>query len=457
MDQHLLRLSDRLRRVSSDYLAEVSGWTRTGAQSAKSLPYHDWNSFRAIQTASAALYDDCPTVRSVVGKMVSYCVSSGHTYGVSQRFVPGTLSSRKPSKRLLDEIEAIVEMTLDAAYPGGWQAMQEESMLRLMKEGEFFRRIFESDGLAVVRFIEPSNIRPPRLDSDGNRDLGLITDPLDAVTVVGYWLHTPPDKYKKVLATEIQHAKYGVDANDPRGVSPFWSAVCHSQRIKEVDVAMCELAITQASYAVIRQYETGVTIDNLRRIASSFESRKTDNAGRPVPGSEVDARGFQFQFPSADVNSAAFIEIIAQQQRFIGGLVDMPEFMVSADARTGNRASLITAEGPFDRRIQRDQRRLANHDVDLLWRSVQTMKRWSDDELMAWRRVIKIEPRFPKAASRDLPKEAASIINQVAAGLKSPQQGCSELGVDYDLMQSQLDRHNEDYPGRAVGGVNSSG
>ena len=169
-----------------------------------------------------------------------------------------------------------------------------------------------------------------------------------------------------------------------------------------------------------------------------------------MPGQEVDAKGFQFEFPAMDVKASEFVSIIAQQQRFIGGLLDMPEFLVSSDARTGNRASLITAEGPFDRRVQREQRKLANHDIELLWRSIQAAKGWTDKQLREYRKKIKIEARFPMAASRDRDKEAKTVISLVEAGLASPQQGTARLGHEYDATQIQIDKHNKKHPDRKV-------
>ena len=459
LQQLLADYRQRIHRVSPDYYSEVDGWFRVGSRSGKCLLYKDWQTFRTLQQMGCKLFRECETVQSVISKMISYVVSSGHSYGVSVRDVPGTISRVKVSDRLLDEVEAIVEITMDTAFPGGWQAMQEESVLRLFREGEFFRRLFlDSDGIAV-RFIEPDRIRPPRMDDEGNRNLGTIPAEGDVVNVEGYWYWNPPpganDPYnlayfEQLPATEVQHAKQGVDANDPRGIPILWQTYCHSQRIREVDVAMCELAITQASYAVIRQYDNTISIDDMRRIARGFAEEKEDNEGRPIPGTEVDAKGFKFEFPSMDVRASEFVEIIAQQLRFIGGLMDMPEFLVSSDARTGNRSSLVTAEGPFDRRVQREQKKLANHDIELLWRAIQAQKNWTDSRLREYRKVIKLEPRFPVAASRDFNKWVESQISLVDKGLRSPQQACSQIGGDYDITQAQIDRHNKEYPDRKV-------
>jgi len=456
INTELQRYIEQLARVRADYRQEVQGWHQVGGSNGlgKGLPYNSFETFRQIQRTGCRLYRDCDTIQSVVSKMVSYVVSSGHTYGVSARKVPGTISRVRVSKRLVDEIKAIIDITMDTAYPGGWQAMQEESVVRLYREGEFFRRIFTGDDSLDVRFIEPEYIRPRPKDPDGNVHLGILTADGDAVTVKGYQYWKPTrDNYSLddenfiVLdASEVQHAKQGVDANDPRGIPILWVTDCRAKRMDEVDEAMCELAVTQASYAVIRQYDNSVTIEHMREIARGFQAEKERNEGRPVPGTEVEAKGFEFQFPSMESDPGKFVEIIRQQQRQIGGLLDMPEFLVSSDARTGNRASLVSAEGPFDRRVQRDQRKLANHDIELLWRSVQAHKGWDEAALKEYRKVVKIEPRFPLAASRDHNKEADTLVKLVDKRLKSHQQAIAQLGGDYEITQSQIEEHQAAYP-----------
>ena len=278
LDQTLRSYGSRLRSISSDYYQEVDGWHRVGSHTGKCLLYHDWDSFRTLQMMGCALYRECDTVQSVISKMISYVVSSGHTYGVSLRDVPGTVSRIKVSERLLNEIEAIIEITMESAFPGGWQQMQEESMLRLFREGEFFRRLFDTEDGIAVRFIEPDRIRPPKLDDEGQRNLGVIPAEGDVLTIEGYWFFNPkpnlppldPRNFDELEAKEVQHCRQGVDANDPRGVPILWSAYCHSNRIREVDTAMCELAITQSSYAVIRQYDNTIRIEDMRRIAAGF-------------------------------------------------------------------------------------------------------------------------------------------------------------------------------------------
>ena len=455
--RHVDAYGRRLAHVSPDYMSEIAGWSRPVSYRDKCLPYDSYQTLRTLQEVGCYLHEYCPTIRSAISKMVSYTVSSGHKYTVVKRDLPPKLRRGiSVSDSVVKEIKSIIDYTMETAYPGGWQAMEEESIVRLYREGEYFRRLFSTDQGVQVRFIEPMYIQSPGDDPNRERDLGIITAPGDVVDVKGFWYKTADDNgqdvYTELSAADVQHAKQGVDANDPRGIPILWTTYCHSNRIKEVDTAMCELAITQSSYAVVRQHESTITSQSIRQIAEGFSKRKEEeNDGRPVPGSEVDAKGFHFEFPSMDVDARSFIEIIQQQQRHIAGILDMPEFVLTTDASSGNRASLVSAEGPFDRRIQREQAQLGSLDVDVLWRAVQLYQGWSDSRLNAVRRAVKIEPRFPRAASRDQHKIAEMLRSLTEAGFKSPQQAIADLDEDYDVVQAQIEKHNAMHPGRKAG------
>ena len=399
-----------LASVDSDYAFETAGWSSPGTNiRLKCLPYYDFNSLRELQEIGCYLYENCPTIRSAISKMVSYVVSSGHRYNVSRRRVPKKFARGvSVSESVVDEISAIVDYTMDNCYPGGWRSLQEESIVRLYREGEYFRRIFQSGQDVQVRFIEPYSIKSPQ-SIDENETLGVQTAPGDAVTVTGYWHYNCDGadcKSTFIPSNEVQHAKQGVDANDPRGVPVLWTTFCQSARIKNVNEAMCKLAITQAAYAVVRQYDSTITFERMKSIAKGFSDARSES-GDPTPGSEVEAKGFTFEFPSMDVDARSFVEIIHQQQRDVAGVLDMPEFMLSADASSGNRASLVSAEGPFDRRVQREQSKLGYLDVDILWRSVQAYQGWTDDRLAKVKRVVHIEPKYPRPASRDQHKDSS--------------------------------------------------
>ena len=76
---------------------------------------------------------------------------------------------------------------------------------------------------------------------------------------------------------------------------------------------------------------------------------------------------------------------------------------------------------------------------------------WSDSRLNAVRRAVKIEPRFPRAASRDQHKIAEMLRSLTEAGFKSPQQAIADLDEDYDVVQAQIEKHNAMHPGRKAG------
>ena len=115
------RMRARSLNVSSDYIFEAYGWHKPSfnKSSGKILPYTSWSELRAIQRLGGYLYENCPTMRSAINKMVSYVVSSGHRYELGIREVPSSMTSFKVGKKLIPEIRSIIELTMESAYPGG--------------------------------------------------------------------------------------------------------------------------------------------------------------------------------------------------------------------------------------------------------------------------------------------------------------------------------------------------
>ena len=442
----ILSWKNQMMSVDSDYAFEINGWTRPGHfGEGKCLPYDDWKSLRQLQEIGCHLYENCLTTKSAINKMISYVIGSGHSYEVVRRSVPKSVSRGvSVSDSAIEDIRQIIEYTMENSYPGGWQAMQEESIVRLFREGEYFRRIFATDDGVAIRFVEPFYIQSPDNDPNRNRDLGIVSSPGDAVTIESYWLMSYDEsgnkEWSQVPSGDLQHCKQGVDANDPRGIPVLWTTFCQSQRIPSINEAMCKLAVTQAAYAVVRQYDNTVTLERMRDIARGMQDARQTN-GDPTPGTEVEAKGFTFEFPSMDVDARSFVEIIHQQQRDIAGILDMPEFIISNDTSKGNRSSLIAAEGPFDRRVQREQASIGAFDVEVLWKSVQSIKGWSDERLARVRRIVKIETKYPRASTRDESRTAKMLIDLVDSGLKSPQSAIAELGGEYEMTQSQIDEY----------------
>ena len=89
---------------------------------------------------------------------------------------------------------------------------------RTWRDGECFLRKFPEQGWPPpVRFVDPELIA----DQEGVHSGGIVTDPNDVETVLSYLKVDPQSNHlaEEIPATEIIHTKYGVDANQKRGVT----------------------------------------------------------------------------------------------------------------------------------------------------------------------------------------------------------------------------------------------
>jgi hypothetical protein len=333
--------------------------------------------------------------------------------------------------------------------------MQEETIRRKFRDGEFFRWVAVRDGKLKVRFIEPPEIRHDngKLGEKfpfGINYLELEDGKIDATVPVSY-TYLPnskansfdEDDFEYLNASVIQHSTFGVDQNDPRGLPLGWLAYCQLMKLQEVNEAMCELAMTQASFAAIRTYastERNAVIDAISR--NEKEIRDTLNDGRPEPGRIVDAKGFDIELPGTSVNAKDFVEILGQQFRIIGGLLDMPEHISSAEADTGNRSTLISAEGPFDRRTRREQTELGNHDTELIWMVVDS--EMSGKRLKLLRKGLVIDSNFQSAIARDPDKQADTQIKLTAAQLQSRRGAIAKVVGDPDVVIPEIEQEQEE-------------
>lgn len=439
---------NRMQMVSQDYLFERLGWAGSTGKVNKCLPYSNEKAVFDLQRVGCWLYNACPIVRSATEKFVSFVIGSGHGYNVAFRegLPPGGVTVDDTT---LQQIRWSIQWTMENCYPGGWLALQEETVRRWLREGEVFRRVFNTADGSRVRFVEPYTIRQaPGDDIPGI--MGVISEPGDAASVIGFW-HNPKvetssrrEDFVELSSASVQYLKYGVDANDPRGVGPFPMVLCSSDRIRTISVAMNELALTQSSYAVVRQYDNVVTADEMRRIASGFRAADEENGNQREFGKEVDAKGFKFEFPSMGIDPKNFIEIISQEIRFIAGVLDMPEFVLMSATGAGSRAGNVSAEGPFARRIARDQNKIGQMDVELMWSSARSMLGWSEEMYRNIRRAVRITPQFPVAYTRDILKDTQAVVLQVENKLLSRQSGSEKLGNDWPTTLGEIREESAD-------------
>jgi hypothetical protein len=132
------------------------------------------------------------------------------------------------------------------------------------------------------------------------------------------------------------------------------------------------------------------------------------------------------------------VEVIQQDQRTIGGLRQIPEFMISNDANVGNRSSLLQATSPFGRRVATDQKKLWFYDQELQWKAIVSLLNWQEATAISARRRVQITVTFPIAESKDPEKDARTQVELREDGVISREEQRRRLDVDHQQMEQEL-------------------
>jgi capsid protein len=295
---------------------------------------------------------------------ISYIVGPGHTYRAAARAnVSETLALHV--QEVLDEFCAV----------NHWQRRQQEIVRRKDRDGECFLRFFTAaDGILRVRFVEPEQVQtPPGESGNPAATLGIVTEPDDVETVVGYYVD---DRW--IDADEIQHRKANVDANVKRGLPLFYPVRKNLRRAEKLLRNMSVVAEIQSAIALIRKHTAG-TRASLQQFAESEADVRVNRPGgsaahyrRYGPGTILDTlAGVDYEFPVAGIDASRYVAVLQAELRAIAARLVMPEFMLSSDASNANYSSTLVAEGPAMKMFDRLQHEMIVEDLAVMRRVVE--------------------------------------------------------------------------------------
>jgi capsid protein len=365
---------------------------------------------------------------------ISYLVGSGHTYRA-------TSIRRGGEAALVARVQQLLEEFL---RKNRWRSRHEEIVRRRDRDGEVFLRFFpDVDGMTHVRFVEPGQIATPtELSNNPAATFGILTDPDDVETVLGYFIDGKP-----VPAEEIQHRKASVDANVKRGLPLFYPVLKNLRRAEKLLRNMSILAEVQSAIALIRRHpgtagaaqQFAASQADLSMTSSAIG--KTTHFKRYPPGTILDVHaGVEYDFPATRLDASAYVGVLKAELRAIASRLVMPEFMLTSDASNSNYASTLVAEGPAVRMFARLQAQLVEEDLEVLHRVLDhaaSVGRLPSDV----RQRITIQAVPPSLATRDAWKEALAFRIEHSRGILSPQTWSQRRGLDYDQEQANLAEH----------------
>lgn len=433
---------DSVSTADVDYLSELAEFG-TPIGNPKGRPYTDMRGLLRLQRLGHILKNESPTAISVLEKLVSYTVGTGHTYSVSAR--EGMTASEMELTIVREAILDVTEIDMH------WQEVQEELLRdRLLSTGDVIRWFDTTGNPARIdaAFVDSSELQTPgeKIDPDKGNEFGIEyeTDRAglpDARRPRSYWINGT-----EIPASNVQHMTHGVDSRDPRGVPLLWSVYCLAKEIDELDYAASMAGIAYAEHTVVKQFDPQVSGDSISDIASNVSTLRTEakEAGLPnIAGAVHEAKGYQISLISADFSSDGWTNLIERKARRIGAVADVPEFMIHGVADTGSRNTLISAEAPLTRRVQRLGNVMGRFDTDFLYAAAAIKFGWFgradyEQRVRDLKRRVNIKVEIPIPDTQEKWRREASIIEQYREGLLHFDGAVTMLGHDPEIVRQGI-------------------
>ncbi|MEM7810403.1 MAG: phage portal protein [Planctomycetota bacterium] len=390
---------------------------------------------------------DCESLRSSVRRLVTLNPYGRQALRLLEDYVigPEVTVTHRSSGRADDRFDAGTAAAADEIWTGflrraSGHLSPREFGRRLWRDGECFVRLFaEFDGELTARFVDPELI-----GSDGSGDGidGIVSEPDDIETVLAYELLDAGRAVvsERVPADEMVHARYGVDANERRGVSLFAAMLEPLEAYEkwlETELAARRL---QSSIVLWRKVQGSPS-----RVVAAAEGGAggsgAEGVGREkiAPGTIVTtSAGKELQFLQPQTNFGDALPLGRSLLLAAAAAAGLPEFMLTADASNGNFASTMVAEGPAVKFFESEQRRLAA-ELDVL-----RVRILNDAERRGLlpagaTGLLRAEWTFPQLVGRDRSRDRDTDARLVEVGVLSRAEVARRDGVDAALMRDEID------------------
>ncbi len=428
----------------ADYFDETgSAWlplsTQPDQRSASAPAFTTEAEHRALRAECRSLAVNNEFAINAHENRLSYIIGAGHTYHATPR-----KNSSAGAVDLAVRVQSLIDEFIEDNH---WQRRQQETVLRVDRDGEAFLRFFiDPGGRTRVRFVEPGQITTPP-DHVGNAadSFGVRADPDDVETVLGYFVDGV-----LIDASDIQHRKANVDANVKRGLPLFYPVRRNLERAEKLLRNMSVVSEIQSAIALIRRHRNGTrtAIQQFIQQQSDATSAQPSSRGpsfvkRYAPGTILDAHAdVDYEFPTAGLDAGSFVTVLQAELRAIASRLVMPEFMLTSDASNANYSSTLVAETPAVRMFERLQAVQIEEDRAVMRRVVRNACAVGALPPAALTDVeLQIEP--PTLAMRDRLQETQIYKIQHDSGILSPQTWSTLSGLDYGQEQMNLAQSRE--------------
>lgn len=370
---------------------------------------------------------------------VNYVIGTGHSYTAVSK------EKDDVSEEQLKEVQDVIDQFVISS---GWHGRQQETWLRLDRDGEAFIRFFRLDtDDPQMRFVEPGDVTRPPNDNNPDHSWGIVTDPKDVENVLGYLIAGEDE----VPADEIQHRKRGVDSNVKRGVPLFFPVEKNLRRAGRLLRNMSVVAEIQTAIAMIRKQgaSSSATVQSFvdgkaDATATNDVTGKTTNFQKFNPGTILDVSGgTEYEFPASGINATQYVAVLQSELRAIAARLVMPEFMLTSDASNANFASTMVAEGPAVKMFQRLQWSTIEADKEIIWMVLNgagESGRLSAEVLDR----VKIDVEPPRLESRNRKEEVDADVALIVAKVMSRKTGAVRQDLDPEVEAAQIEAEREE-------------
>lgn len=405
--------------------------------------YLDYHQLKIIRDRNRRLAAENEFAVAAIENRKAYIFGTGFKYRVlpvGEHVDPDVV---KTAQRVLDVFCRVNRMS----------QIERELSHRCDRDGEAFIRSFpQKSGLLELRWIEPEHVRPPGGNSyEPQYSFGIETDPYDVMKVRGYWVVESPILQgltpKFVKADLVNHIKRGTDSGAKRGLPLFYPVEANLRRAEELQAALTSTAKIRAKIAMIRKLpgsprgaaqalkneaESGQVIDPSTGMTTNVEQYKY--------GTILTTTGqMEYEFPK-DGGVQGGVEILDMELRCIAAMLVLPESTLTANAGNAGGMAQLVAEAPATRNFECLQafyrNELAENRDSLAWKQLRhavacdLLDRDTESQ-------INVVAHAPSIVARDPDKSSAAAKTYFDMGATSPQQICSDLGLNYEQITAE--------------------
>jgi hypothetical protein len=390
--------------------------------------------------ASRVMLKTNPNAQGLLGGVRRYTFGTGATVRcVSKK--PGNEAAAARAQAVCDDFARRVRFS----------RKQREFFDRSHRDGDGFWQLFPQNGdLPAVRFVWPEQVKQPVGESAEEYGFGVLTDPEDAETPLGYAVHSAADDtlYVEVPAEEMVHNKLNTDSGVRRGLPDLYD-----ESLDTLDLAndlarkMGIGSARQAAIAYIREH-AGVKEAQIRAFNTADTTyTKPDpwgnadrNVKRDADGQVIDTNP-NTQFKESPYNGAVagHLEVFQMLLRRACARYNAPEWLGTSYSQEVNFASSLTAESPFVLAILEMQETYSEHFRDMFERvlamaALANLEGVPADILD----LVEVKVTLPNPKSRDLAEEATRAHQQIEDGYLSPQTAAEDFGLEWPKERKNI-------------------